>query len=293
MKTLTVITTTYNRAYCLHQVYESLVRQNCQDFIWLVIDDGSTDNTKELISNWQAEKKIEIEYLHKPNGGMHTARNAGYANVKTELNVIIDSDDWVADGAIGKIIEHWRKYGRDDVAGIIALDAAPNGKVIGSEMPKGIAECHFREFFGKYKGRGDKKLIYRSDLTRLFPYPEFPGEKFYPASYKFIMLDENFTMLLLDEVVCVADYNPDSMTFAKYAQYQSCARGFAHFRNETMRVSKSLKYTLTQMIHYHAEARFAGEKHIIGNCSRKFLAVLTWLPGFLYYLFLKNTKRKY
>ncbi len=293
MKSLTVITTTYNRAYCLHQVYESLQRQDTNDFKWLIIDDGSTDDTKERVVAWQAEGKVDIQYAYKINGGMHTARNLGYELVETELNVIIDSDDWLPDNVIGKVIRFWNESKREDIAGIIALDASPDGKVIGSPMPSGIKECHFREFFGKYKGYGDKKLIYRSELTRLYPYPEYPGEKFYPASYKFMMLDQQYKLLLLDEVVCIADYNPDSMTYAKYAQYRNCAKGFAHFRNETMRVSNDWKYIINQMIHYHAESRLAGESHFIRNCSRKFLAVLMWLPGIMYYLYLKNTRRKY
>ena len=293
MKTLTVITTTYNRAYCLHQVYESLLRQDTNNFTWLVVDDGSTDDTNEKVAAWQAEGKVDIQYAYKPNGGMHTARNLGYELAKTELNVIIDSDDWVAENVISKIINFWNKNKRDDIAGIIALDAAPDGKVIGSPMPSEIKECHFHDFFGKYKGYGDKKLIYRSDLTKLYPYPEYPGEKFYPASYKFMMLDKQYTMLLMDEIVCIADYNPDSMTYAKYAQYKKCAKGFAHFRNETMRVSNDWKYIIHQMIHYQAESRFANERHYIQKCSRPIWAILLWLPGLLYYLFLMHTKRKY
>ncbi|MBR5079024.1 MAG: glycosyltransferase family 2 protein [Victivallales bacterium] len=293
MKTLTVITTTYNRAYCLHQVYESLLRQDTNDFIWLVVDDGSTDDTKEKIEVWKAEGKVDIQYAYKPNGGMHTARNFGYELVKTELNVIIDSDDWMPDNVISKVIQFWIENKRDNIAGIIALDAAPDGKVIGSSMPKNIRECHYREFFGKYKGYGDKKLIYRSELTRLYPYPEYPGEKFYPASYKFMMLDQKYTMLLMDEVVCIADYNPDSMTYAKYAQYKKCAKGFAHFRNETMRISKDWKYIMHQIIHYLVESRFAGERHYIQKCSRPIWAILFWLPGYVYYLFLTHTRRKY
>ena len=293
MKTLTIITTTYNRAYCLHQLYASLLRQDSDDFVWLIIDDGSTDDTKELVCQWQRENKIEIIYRYKPNGGMHTARNLGYQIVETELNVIIDSDDWLADNVVGKIITFWNANKRPSIAGIIALDAAPNGEIIGSHMPSGIKECHFCDFFGKLGGHGDKKLIYRSELTRLYPYPEFPGEKFYPASFKFMMLDQQYTMLLYDQVVCIADYNQDSMTYDKYAQYRKCAKGFAHFRNETARISKSWRYIARQMVHYIAESRMAGEEHPIRAASHPAWAILLFLPGMLYYFFLMHTRRKY
>ena len=98
---LTIFTPAYNRAHTLHRTYESLCRQSCKDFIWLVVDDGSTDNTAELVREWQSrDNGFEIQYIHKENGGMHTAHNVAYANIHTKLNTCIDSDDMLADGAV-------------------------------------------------------------------------------------------------------------------------------------------------------------------------------------------------
>lgn len=293
MKTLTIITTTYNRAYCLHQVYESLLRQTNDDFIWLVLDDGSTDNTKELVDRWITEDRIRIHYHYKKNGGMHTARNAAYALVETEINVIIDSDDWMADDAVEKIVSFWKAHKKDSIAGIITHNADPSGKQIGTPMPFGVSECTVTDFFGKYGGKGDKKLIYRSDLSRLYPYPEFEGEKFYPASYKFRLLDQDYNMLLLDEVICIVDYNDDSMTRAKFAQYRTCSKGFAHFRNEMMRISHSMSECARLAIHYVAESRFSGNRNFIRSSYKKSYVFLMYIPGTLLYFYLKYTKRKY
>ena len=84
MKTLTVFTPTFNRAYCLGELYNSLLRQENKDFKWLIIDDGSSDGTDQLVASWQNEGKIEIQYHYKPNGGMHTAHNAGYRDWETD-----------------------------------------------------------------------------------------------------------------------------------------------------------------------------------------------------------------
>ena len=108
MKVLTVFTPTYNRAYCLHQCYESLVRQTCKDFVWMIIDDGSTDNTKDLVDQWLKNNLIDIEYIWQENQGMHGAHNTAYDSIKTELNVCIDSDDYMPDDAVEKIISMWK-----------------------------------------------------------------------------------------------------------------------------------------------------------------------------------------
>ena len=98
---ITIFTPAYNRAHTLHRTYESLLKQDCKDFVWLIVDDGSTDNTADLVKNWQsADNGFEIRYIYKENGGMHTAHNTAYENIDTELNVCIDSDDCLADTVI-------------------------------------------------------------------------------------------------------------------------------------------------------------------------------------------------
>ncbi len=108
MKKITVFTPTFNRAYCLHQLYDSLCKQSSQDFKWLIIDDGSTDGTRELISTWVLEGVIEIQYHFKENGGMHTGHNSAYELIETELNVCIDSDDFMTLDAVEKIVSFWK-----------------------------------------------------------------------------------------------------------------------------------------------------------------------------------------
>ena len=114
MKTLTVFTPAYNRAYSIHLCYESLLRQTSKDFVWLVVDDGSSDETAQLISEWQKrDNGFEIKYVYKQNGGMHTAHNTAYENIDTELNVCIDSDDYMTDDAVEKIVNFWQENGNE------------------------------------------------------------------------------------------------------------------------------------------------------------------------------------
>ena len=292
MKTLTIITTTYNRAYCIGQVYESLKRQDCDDFCWLVVDDGSTDNTREVIQGFIDEGIIDITYIYQPNKGMTGARNTAYEACRTELNTIIDSDDWLADGAVRKIIDFWRANRRDDLAGIIALDVNPKGAVIGTPLPEDIAETTMMELFGKFKARGDKKLIYRSDISRKYPYPEIPGENFFPPSYKFYQIDKTHKMLLLNESICVVDYNDDSMSFDKIAQYRRCPVGFALYYKLTQDIYPNMTKRLKNGLMYIALSRLKKEKGIIKKSRRKIQTVILYPFGILLSHYIRKTKKK-
>ena len=159
MPRLTVFTPTYNRAHTLPRTYASLSRQDCKDFVWLIIDDGSTDDTRALVEAWQTqEHSFEIRYLYKENGGMHTAHNVAYEVIDTELNVCIDSDDCLAPGAVRKILAKWDSVQKDKYAGIIGLDADLQGNLIGTGFPAGMIETTLSGYYAA-GGSGDKKLV--------------------------------------------------------------------------------------------------------------------------------------
>ena len=145
---LTVFTPAYNRAHTLHRCYESLCRQKCKQFKWLIIDDGSSDNTRELVEGWlKKDNGFEIIYHYKENGGMHTAHNVAYRMIDTPLNVCIDSDDYLADDAAEKIITFWKEHGSDKYAGILGLDADFDGNIIGNPDTIRQAEPEIKNWY--------------------------------------------------------------------------------------------------------------------------------------------------
>lgn len=184
MKKLTVFTPTFNRAYCLHQVYESLCRQPNQNFIWLIIDDGSTDNTKETVQKWIDEKVIEIIYLYQENGGMHSTYNTAYENCTTELIICIDSDDYMAENAVEKILSFWDNYGSSKFSGLVGLDADFDGNIIGKEFPEGLCSSTLEDLYEIHQIPGDKKLVYRTEIVKKYPpYPSFAGKILFLMAY--------------------------------------------------------------------------------------------------------------
>lgn len=291
MEKLTIFTPAYNRAYTLHKCYESLLRQTCKDFVWLIIDDGSTDNTKELVEKWIKENLINIRYIYQENKGMHGAHNTAYENIGTELNVCIDSDDYMTDYAVEKIINHWNENKRDDLAGIAALDIYENGEVIGEKFPEELKESTYWDIYHKYKIKGDKKLIYRSDLTREFPYPIFEGEKYVGLGYKYAKLDERYKLLIMNEKVCVVEYMEDGSSRNMLKQYRKNPRGFAFIRIEDMKnPNADFKFKLKSCIHYASSSFISKNKNFIKESPCKLLTIASVPMGFaLYKYIMKNT----
>ena len=256
MPTLTIFTPAYNRAHLLPRLYESLCNQSYQDFCWLIVDDGSSDNTHELVQSWMEEEKIPIRYEYKPNGGMHTAHNVAYNLIDTELNTCIDSDDYMPTDAVEKIVTYWKKYGSDQVNGIIGLDADTQGNIIGSRLPDDKETMTLTDFY-HFGGKGDKKLVYRTDVMKSLPeYPVFEGEKYVGLGYKYQLADLQRPMLLLNEVLVHVDYQPDGSSNTMWKQYGRHPQGFAFLRRETMKHHPYFKERFMAAIHYISSCMF-------------------------------------
>jgi glycosyltransferase involved in cell wall biosynthesis len=289
---LTIFTPTYNRAYTLHLCYESLQRQTCKEFIWLIIDDGSTDNTRELVKQWITKGKVSIKYHYQENQGMHGAHNTAYELIETELNVCIDSDDYMPYDAVEKIVEYWNANGSNKNAGLIGLDATPEGQVIGTRIPEQLKETTLTDLYAKYKVKGDKKLVYRSELTKKTPpYPIFKGEKYCPLSYKYILIDQECPLLVMNEVLCHVEYLEDGSSMNMIHQYRKNPNGFAFFRKEAMKYAPTMKGKFRECIHYVSSSLMIKNNRFLIESPNKIFTVLAIPFGVSLYLFINNTQR--
>ena len=272
---LTVFTPAYNRAYTLLRTYESMKQQKNTDFIWIIVDDGSSDNTAELVKQWQQEENdFEIQYVYKENGGMHTAHNTAYALIDTELNTCVDSDDALAPDAVQLIYDAWQKVKDKGYAGLLALDAEFSGKVIGKGFPEGLTETTLGSYY-RNGGSGDKKLILRTDVVRQYPpYPTFEGERFVPLGSLYTMIDRDYKLSVLDAVVCLVEYMPDGSTHNMTRQYFRNPNGFRYSRLIDLRRQLSLARKLKTYAHYAAESILAG-KPIVKDAPNKLLGLMS------------------
>ncbi|MFD6507901.1 MULTISPECIES: glycosyltransferase family 2 protein [unclassified Bacillus (in: firmicutes)] len=287
MKKLTVFTPTYNRAYCLQGCYESLKQQTCKDFIWLIIDDGSDDNTKELVHSWISEDYIDIRYYWQPNQGMHGAHNTAYEMIDTELNVCIDSDDSMPSDAVEKIINFWNKNGNEQVSGIIALDLYKDEKVIGSKLPLHLNRSTLFNLYNRHGVTGDKKLVYRTELTKKYPYPIFKNEKYVGLAYKYYMLDQKYEMLLMNEALCYVEYLSDGSSMNMLNQYRKNPKGFAFYRKELMKLpftNRLFKYR--QAVHYVSSSFMVRNIRFIKESPCKVLTLCALPFGVILYSYI-------
>lgn len=290
--TLTVFTPTFNRAYTLHLCYESLRRQTCKDFVWLIIDDGSTDQTRELVESWISDGSVLIRYHYQNNQGMHGAHNTAYELINTELNVCIDSDDYMADDAVEKIVTFWRKNGSNKYAGIVGLDATPSGNVIGTRMPDHVKASTLTDLYAKHKVQGDKKLVYRSELTsKCPPYPVFPGEKYCPLSYKYVIIDQQFPLLIMNEVLCYVEYLADGSSMNIIKQYKKNPRGFLFFRKVAMQYAPSFKEKFRESMHYVSSSIMIRNYKFLFESPCKWITLLAAPFGALLYFYIQHTNK--
>lgn len=294
MATLTVFTPAFNRAYIIEQCYKSLCRQSCKDFVWLVVDDGSTDGTAALVKQWQSnENGFEIRYVYKENGGMHTAHNTAYENIDTELNVCIDSDDYMPDDAVEKIVGCWKEKGSKKYAGIMALDITTEGKIIGTEFPSDTFHMSTTDFYER-GGKGDKKFIYRTDVINSYPpYPVFEGEKYVSLAYKYNLCAEDYEMILLNEPVCIVEYQLDGSSTNMFRQYLRNPKGFAFIRKQKMLHAKTNKAKFKACVHYVSSSVISKNRNFIKESPLKVYTVLAVPFGLALTAFIKYKSAGY
>lgn len=294
-KFLTVFTPTYNRAHTLTRLYKSLCSQSCKEFEWLVIDDGSTDKTPELISAFKEENKITIRYIKKENGGLFTGYNTAYANITTELNVCIDSDDYMPENAVEIIRKTWKERGSDRYAGLTGLDFyAHSDKPIGGFFPENLKEAYLLDLYIKGIHRGDSKQVMRTDIMKAIPPMKgFPGEKNFNPIYLILQACDELPMILINENFCFVDYQDnDSMSKSIWRQYVDSPRSFAKLRALEMSLKRSnFLNNLRLSIHYDAVCFIAKEEKWLSNTPKPLLAIGLAPAGWILSLIIKKKAR--
>lgn len=270
----TVFTATYNRAHTLHRVYESLLSQTMQDFEWLIVDDGSTDNTEARVSEMVAEGRLPIRYIKKPNGGVHTAHNVAIRQARGKLFLRLDSDDACVPQALETLREKWLEIPenlRDQYSGVSCLCMQPSGETVGGIYP---AYQWDSDYAVLEPLRGEKWGFHRSDLLREHPFPEFTGEGFCPEGLVWARLHDKYKTRCFNIPLRIYFSSNDSITSSMTRTRYRSPKGMALYYNEQMHRLGTLR-ALRHAVNY---IRFSpandGVWRALHNATRKGLVLL-------------------
>lgn len=213
---ITILTPTYNRASLLPRLFDSLLRQTYKDFEWIVVDDGSTDDTREVVANLKEKcgGAFPMGYVYKANGGKHMAINIGAERARGELLFIADSDDLLTDDALETVANSWHDISDDkSFAGIAGLDITMDTcEVIGSGLPQEHIDCNAIDIRYRHHVTGDMKEVFRTEVLREFPFPEFAGERFCPEQLVWFRMARRYRLRYINKPIYIADYQPDGIT---------------------------------------------------------------------------------
>ncbi len=215
MPTLTIITPTYNRAKLLRQCWNSLNQQTCKDFQWLVVDDGSTDDTSAVVEEMMAlDHEYMFQYVKKDNGGKHTALNYAHPYILGDYVLVLDSDDLLTETAVQQVLDAWREFESDSTVGrVIFLKGFSRKEPICHVLHEGVPLDTLKEPRIGTAGR-DCCDTFRSELFRKYPFPVFPGERFIGEGAAFFFMEKESLGVYVNQVIYLCQYYEDGLTKA-------------------------------------------------------------------------------
>lgn len=210
----TIFTPSYNREQLLKRLYQSLLQQTCQNFEWVIVNDGSSDKTDEVVQSFIADNRININYIKQENGGKHRAINRGLNVAKGEFFFIVDADDYLIETAIEKVALYALQIKEDKTfAGVCGMKCYPNMHRIGGDENFELLDCTPIEFRNRYRMKGDVAEILKTSVFKKYPFPEIDGEKFCPEALVWNSLSYNGLKLrYFNENIYVAEYIPNGLT---------------------------------------------------------------------------------
>jgi len=284
---LTVFTPTYNRAYCLNRCYESLCKQTCKNFLWLIVDDGSTDNTREIVENWKKnENSFEIQYIYTKNGGKQRAHNVGVENCSTEIFVCVDSDDYLTSDSVEALVEIWNDIAQNHLlCGIVALKSLDSKTPIGGTyMPNNAKISTLHDLYNRYHFVGDTILVYRTNILKQYPFFVAEDEKFMSESFVYEQIDQKYKLYLLNKILCICEYLPDGYSQNIINVIRNNPKGYTILKKQAVIYSKTIKEKIINTIAYLVGCLLSNEKNPINKAPYKIMALLVFpLAKILYY----------
>lgn len=279
----TIFTPAYNRASLLPRLYQSLIEQTSYDFEWLIVDDGSTDNTAEVVQPFIENGHFPVRYLKKENGGKHTAYNLALQEAQGAWFLCVDSDDFLAASAVKDLCD----FIRPDMTGVATYKTDLLGNSLCDSFPSDLDSVQFHRLALEYGCRGEFALAFSTKFAARFPFPIFSGERFMSESIIYDRMDQAHEMHLLPKVTTLCEYQPGGLSMNFSALMGKNPNGFCLYFMQRIDLQPKL---LPRMIHagkYHAFHMICKNKDLRYTGPHRFLVACAIPLGLLFRLYYK------
>jgi glycosyltransferase involved in cell wall biosynthesis len=295
----TVFTPTFNRKELLKPLYQSLKQQTFKDFEWLIVDDGSTDDTESLIFDWIKENLIPIRYFKQKNQGKHMAINLGVQQAKGEFFLIIDSDDYCVNDALERFVFYWNNIPeekRNEFAGIMSNCKDVNGNIIGSELTCPIIDASIIDAYHKFKIRGDKCGFYLTEILKKYPFPIIDNEKFLTEALIWNRIGLKYKILFVNEKLFTKNYQSNGLSDLSLKLRVKNPLGAILYYQEFLSLPVSFKWKMRNFINYlrfsfHAKKNIFKQISLLNNLWLKLISpVFVIISYFIYKLDVQKIK---
>lgn len=286
---LTIFTPTYNRGYILERLYKSLINQTNKNFEWVIVDDGSIDNTKKLVEKWINNKQIKIKYFYQENSGKSSAHNLGVMKAEGDFFTCVDSDDFLTEEAVDIILKYKEKIIIDKTCvGMVGNRCTIDKKIIGTDMPKNIKFTTLYDLYNKYKHKGDTILVYKTKEIKKYKFPKIDGEKFIPETYIYDKIDQDGKLLIIQEKLYICEYLEDGYTKNAKNLIKNNPQGYILYAKQRIKLAKGFNEKVRASAQYVLGNKLLGNKKYIKESPSKILTIISIpLANIFYY---KNYK---
>lgn len=283
---LTIFTPTYNREKYLTRLYKSLVNQSNNNFEWVIVDDGSTDSTTELVEKFIKEKILSIRYFKQENLGKHVAHNKGVELCKTELFFCVDSDDYLTSNCVEVCLKAWNEEENlNSITGIVALRGYSNGEVMGNFMPQKIKKSTLSDLYNIYEKKGETALILKTEHLKNNLFPIFKEEKFLSEEILYNKLDSIAPLKVINKIIYIMEYLDGGLTKNYIKMWKQSPQGVITLLKSRYEKIASIKcwkkyFKIIKVILILNAFCINQRKSILKNSPNKMLSVILLLPSF-------------
>lgn len=287
MKDITIFTPTYNRLYSLKRLYKSLTKQTNKNFIWLIVDDGSTDDSKKHVREWINSKEIEIKYIFQKNKGKQFAHNLAVEKCETEFFICVDSDDYLTNDAVEIMYSNKFRFNKN-VAGLVFLRGVGEDKPIGTYFDDDMLDhaISLTSLYEEYHFKGDTALLFKTDVIKQFHFELFNNEKFIGEDYLYRQIEQKYVIRPVNEIFYITEYQEDGYTKNVLKHITGSPYSYIELKELSIITSCKYQYKFKHSILYDAMCIYIKKYNRIIRGNNKFIKVIAIPFGYAYF-FLK------